>query len=181
MTFEVNLTPAAIAAAVQRGHERAVVEIGQVLADVARQTITTGIDPWGDAWAPHDPDTKPGQLGVRSGAMLASVYSTPTTPTAGVTRAEAGVAAPYAKYFQGRRPVLPLSYGRGYTARGRRSKRSVDTVDMPPELLRRLVEIDTRHVQESLAEAKAEAAARAEGAAASHDAFVESTSDWYGE
>lgn len=181
VSLEVNLTPDQIAAAVQRGHESAMVEIGQTLADVARQCITTGTDPWGEPWAPHDPDTKPGTLGQRTGAMLASVYSTPTEPTAGVTRAEAGVAAPYAKYFQGRRPILPLTFDRGFTARGRRGRRRVDSVDMPPALLDRLVAIDLRHVQAALDEMKAEVAARAEAATESHDSFVEATSDWYGE
>jgi len=157
VTFEINLTPEAIEAAVQRGHERAVVEIGQLLASVARRTISTGVDPWGEAWAPLDPDSQPGQLGVRTGAMLASIYSTPTEPTAGVTRAEVNVGAWYAKFFQGKRPILPLTYDRGFTARGRRSRSRRDSVDMPPDLLAQCIEIDLHHVQTSIDQARAAA------------------------
>lgn len=182
-TFEVYLTPAAIAAAVQRGHERAMPEIGQLLADAARRTIDTGIDPWGEAWAPLDPDTKNkvGRVGYRSGAMYASIGHTPTVPTAGVTRAEVTVGATYARYFQGARAILPLSYERRVNARGRRLKSRADKVELPPALLTECIEIDLRHVQESIAEARTESAAGAAAATESHDNFIASQVELYGD
>lgn len=180
-TFEVYLTPAAIAAAVQRGHERAMPEIGQLLADAARRTIDTGIDPWGEAWAPLDPDTKTkvGRVGFRTGAMYASIGHTPTAPTAGVTRAEVTVGATYAKYFQGARSILPLSFERKTNARGRRLKSRAEKVDLPPALLEQCVAIDFRLVQESIEEARATTEAGAAAATESHDTFIASTDDWY--
>lgn len=153
-TLSVGFTPAMLAAAIQRGHERAMVEIAAELLRVAQSTIDTGIDPWGDPWTPHDPDTKPGRLGYRTGNLRASLVATPTQPTAGVTRAEVRATAPYASFFHAKRPILPLTYDRGFTARGRRSRRRTNTVDLPPALLAKLVEIDVRHVRASIEEAR---------------------------
>lgn len=156
VTLSIGLTPEQVTQAVQLGHELAAVEIAQVLLAAARRCVETGTDPWGAPWAPLDPDTRSptGRVGVRTGALLASITATPTAHTPGVTRAEVQVGAPYAQYFQGRRPILPLAFDRGYTARGRRSRRRVESVDMPPELLQQCVEIDRRHVTEQIEAAR---------------------------
>lgn len=160
-TLSVSLTPEAIAQAVQLGHELAAVEIAQVLLAAARRCVETGTDPWGAPWAPLDPDTRSPtwRVGVRTGALLASITATPTAHTPGVTRAEVQVGASYAQYFQGRRPILPLAFDRGFTARGRRSARRVETVDMPAALLAQCVEIDKRHVAAQIEAARTRASA----------------------
>ncbi len=162
LTLAIGLTPEALGAAIQRGHERAMVEIAAELLRAARATIETGVDPWGEPWAPHDPDTRSptGRIGYRTGALLASLVATPTEPTPGLTRAEVTSTLPYAPYFQGRRPILPLTFDRGFTARGRRSARREERVDMPPAMLAKLIEIDERHVMASVEEARAAANAR---------------------
>lgn len=155
LRLSVGLTPAMIEAAVQSGHETAIVEIADVLLEAARQTILTGIDPYGEAWKPHDKDTRSptGQIGVRSGAMLASLFAV-TEVSPGVIRAEVSIGAEYSKYFQGQRAILPLAYDRGFTARGRRSRRRVQTVDLPPALLEQCIAIDLRHVTAAIEEAR---------------------------
>lgn len=158
-TLKIGLRPEGLAAAVQRGHESAVVEIAALLLELALKTIDTGIDPWGQPWAPHDPDTRSptGRIGFRTGALRASLVASPTAPTPGVTRAEVRSTLYYAEFFQGPRPILALSYDRGFTARGRRSRRRVQSVDLPPDVQARCLEIDQRHVTQAVEAARAAA------------------------
>lgn len=163
---DLGLLPEELAAAVQRGHERAVVEIAAWLKARVIECINTGTDPWGEAWAPLDPDTRSptGRIGVRSGAMLASITATPEAPTSGVTTAEVHIGAQYSAYFQGSRALLPLVWQRRVNDRGRRLKSRTARGDMPEAWTQAIVAIDERHVMASIEEAAGVARARQDAA-----------------
>jgi hypothetical protein len=152
MDLRLGFSAEALAAAVQRGHESAVVEIAEYLRVKAVECIQAGVDPWGEPWEPFDPDTRSptGKLGVRTGAMLASITASPTTPTAGVVRAEVKVGAAYASFFGSRRPILPIVYDRNTNARGRRLKSRSLQADIPEAWMTECAAIDSRHVQAAI-------------------------------
>lgn len=142
----VSLTEEALARAVQLGHERAAVEVAALLLAEARRTIETGTDPYGRPWAPLDPDTRSptGQVGLRTGELLASITAIPAVHTPGVTRAEVRVGVPYASHFQRRRPILPLAFGPDGDG----------GAQLPDAIRARCAEIHREHVARAVAEAQ---------------------------